>query len=120
MVPMDAVLMRQVLVNVLENALRYTPERSPIELEAIPGARFVRIEVRDRGPGIVAEEAERLFDRFYRGRGSAARDGGVGLGLTICRAIVNAHGGSIRIENREGGGAIVRVELPLEKESQKS
>jgi K+-sensing histidine kinase KdpD len=117
MVPMDAVLIRQVLVNVLENALRYAPERSPIELEAmaIPGS--VRVEVRDRGPGILDGEAERLFDRFYRGSVSAARDGGVGLGLTICRAIVDAHGGSIRIENRAGGGAVVRVELPLEQES---
>jgi two-component system sensor histidine kinase KdpD len=117
MVPMDAVLMRQVLVNILENALRYTPEQSPIELDAVASAISVTLEVRDRGPGILEEEADRLFDRFYRGSVSVARDGGVGLGLTICRAIVTAHGGTIRIENRVGGGAVVRVDLPLEEES---
>jgi len=117
MVPMDAVLIRQVLVNLLENARRYAADGSPIEVEAAATPSSVSIEVRDRGPGILAEEAERLFERFYRGSASASRDGGVGLGLTLCRAIVEAHGGSIRIENRDGGGAVVRVTLPLGKES---
>jgi two-component system sensor histidine kinase KdpD len=113
MVPMDHVLMQQVLVNLLENALRYTSERSPLEIEASREANLVAIEVRDRGPGIRDDEAERLFERFYRGSASTTRDGGVGLGLTVCRAIVDAHGGTITLRNRDGGGAVARVTLPL-------
>jgi two-component system sensor histidine kinase KdpD len=114
MVPMDALLIQQVLVNLLENALRYTTDRSPLELEARLGGDHVAIEVRDRGPGIRSEEAELLFERFYRGESTTPRDGGVGLGLTICRAIVRAHGGDIDIRNRDGGGAVARFSLPLE------
>jgi two-component system sensor histidine kinase KdpD len=113
MVSMDAFLIAQVLVNLLENALRYSSDRSPVEVEAIHCGDCVAIEVRDRGPGIQDEEAERLFQRFYRGKSTTARDGGVGLGLTICRAMVNAHGGKIAIHNREGGGAVARFTLPL-------
>ncbi len=113
LVPMDGMLVQQVLVNLLENALRYTPEGSPLELEASLAGLDVSIELRDRGPGIPASERERVFDRFHRGEESRARDGGVGLGLTICRAIVEAHGGTIGIGPREGGGAVVRFTLPL-------
>jgi two-component system sensor histidine kinase KdpD len=120
MVPMDAVLIRQVLVNLLENALRHAPGDSPLEIEALPGAGVVTVEVRDRGPGIGSDDAEHLFDRFERGSAADRRDGGVGLGLTICREIVRAHGGRISIENREGGGALVRFILPLEQEPARS
>jgi two-component system sensor histidine kinase KdpD len=113
MVPIDAVLIQQVLVNLLENALRYTSEGTPLEIEATCDAHQVTVEVRDRGPGIREEEAERLFERFYRGQPQSSRDGGVGLGLTICRAIVRAHGGTIALINREKGGAIARLTLPL-------
>jgi len=113
MVPIDAVLIQQVLVNLLENALRYTSEGTPLEIEATCDAHHVTVEVRDRGPGIREEEAERLFERFYRGQPQSSRDGGVGLGLTICRAIVRAHGGTIALINREKGGAIARLTLPL-------
>jgi len=113
MVPIDAVLMQQVLVNLLENALRYTSDGTPLEIEATCTGTHVMLEVRDRGPGIREEEAERLFERFYRGEGQAPRDGGVGLGLTICRAIVHAHGGTIALLNRTDGGATARVTLPL-------
>jgi two-component system, OmpR family, sensor histidine kinase KdpD len=113
MVPIDAVLIQQVLVNLLENALRYTSEGTPLEIEATCDADQVTVEVRDRGPGIREEEAERLFERFYRGQPQSSRDGGVGLGLTICRAIVRAHGGTIALMNRDKGGAIARLTLPL-------
>jgi len=113
MVPIDAVLIQQVLVNLLENALRYTSDGSPLEIEATCTAEQVTLEVRDRGPGIREEEAERLFERFYRGEGQSPRDGGVGLGLTICRAIMGAHGGTIALLNRNEGGAIARLTLPL-------
>jgi two-component system sensor histidine kinase KdpD len=114
MVPMDAVLMQQVLVNLVENALRYTPEGSPIEVEAKCESDAVIVEVRDNGPGIREEESERLFERFYRGSTHSSRDGGVGLGLSICRAIVLAHGGRISLHNRAPSGAVARLELPLQ------
>jgi K+-sensing histidine kinase KdpD len=113
MVPIDAMLIQQVLVNLLENALRYTADGSPLEIEATSSADLVTVEVRDRGPGIREEEAEQLFERFYRGHSHSAQDGGVGLGLTICRAIVQAHGGTIALVNRAQGGTIARLTLPL-------
>jgi len=113
MVPIDAMLIQQVLVNLLENALRYTSRGTAIEVEASCSSSRVVLEIRDRGPGIREEEAERLFERFYRGEGQSVHDGGVGLGLTICRAIVRAHDGKIELLNRDGGGAIARVSLPL-------
>ncbi len=112
LIPMDPVLLEQVFVNLLENAIRYTPERSPLEIEARPAPGAVVIEVRDEGPGVSEAERERLFERFVRGSHERG-DGGVGLGLTICRAIVEAHGGSIGIYNREVRGALVRMELPV-------
>lgn len=116
LIPMDAVLLQQVFVNLLENAIRYTPEGSPIEIEAFAGDGEVMVELRDEGPGVSEAERERLFERFFRGAGSRG-DGGVGLGLTISRAIVNAHGGEIEIANRPGGGALVRFRLPSSKHS---
>jgi two-component system, OmpR family, sensor histidine kinase KdpD len=113
MVPIDAVLIQQVLVNLLENALRYTTAGTPLEIEASRATDHVVVEVRDRGPGIEEQEADRLFERFYRGHLQSARDGGVGLGLTICRSIVRAHGGEIALFNRDQGGAIARFTLPL-------
>jgi len=112
MIPMDAVLVEQVFVNLLENALRYTPEGSPLEIEAESRGESAFVELRDRGPGVREGERERLFERFYRGARSPG-DGGVGLGLTICRAILDAHGGTIAIANRDRGGAVVRLSLPL-------
>ncbi|HEX4341012.1 MAG TPA: ATP-binding protein [Polyangiaceae bacterium] len=116
MVPMDPMLIRQVFVNLFENVLRYTPLGSPIEIDARLAGRFVEVRVSDRGPGIPGEEPARLFERFHRGSASGRRDGGMGLGLTICRAIVEAHGGSISIANRDEGGAIVHFTLPLTPE----
>jgi two-component system sensor histidine kinase KdpD len=113
MVPIDAVLIQQVLVNLLENALRYSSAGTPLEIEASRAADHVVVEVRDRGSGIQEQEAERLFERFYRGHLQSGRDGGVGLGLTICRSIVRAHGGEIALLNRAQGGAIARFTLPL-------
>jgi K+-sensing histidine kinase KdpD len=112
MIPMDAVLLEQVFVNLLENAIRYTPEGSPLEIEAESQGAHARVELRDRGPGVSDSERDLLFERFYRGTRSPS-EGGVGLGLTICRAILDAHGGTIDIANREHGGAVVRLCLPL-------
>jgi two-component system sensor histidine kinase KdpD len=113
LVPLDGILVEQVLVNLVENALKYTPRDSPIEIAAWPGEGEVVVEVQDRGPGLPAGEEERVFDKFHR---ADARNvpGGVGLGLTLCRGIVTAHGGRIWAENRPDGGAAFRFTLPLE------
>jgi two-component system sensor histidine kinase KdpD len=108
----DPVLLEQLFANLLENAARYTPAGTPIEIsaQALPGR--IAVEVADRGPGIPAGEEARLFDKFYRLHREAAQSG-VGLGLAICKAIVAAHGGTINAANRAGGGgAVFRFELP--------
>jgi len=112
LVPMDGVLIEQVFVNLLENAVKYTAPGTPIEISAAQIDGQVRVDVADRGPGIPAGEEHRIFDKFYRivGEGPVS---GVGLGLTICRGIVTAHGGRIWVEARPGGGALFRFTLPL-------
>ena len=112
LVPLDAVLIEQVLVNLLENAIKYTPPGSPLEIRAWPRPGGVEVSVADHGPGVPPGEERRIFDKFYRGGG--ARGGGVGLGLAICRAIVMAHGGRLSVENREQGGAEFRFQLPID------
>jgi two-component system sensor histidine kinase KdpD len=112
LVPLDAVLIEQVLVNLLENALKYTPAASPLEIRARVRPGGVEVVVADRGPGIPPGEAQRIFDKFYRAQG--APGGGVGLGLAICRGIVMAHGGQLFAANRPGGGAEFRFQLPIE------
>jgi len=112
LVALDAVLMEQVFVNLLENAVKYTPPDTAIEISAVASAGSVRVDVADRGPGLPPGEEGRIFDKFYRAAG-AGTQGGVGLGLTICRGIVTAHGGRIWAENRPGGGAVFRFTLPV-------
>jgi two-component system, OmpR family, sensor histidine kinase KdpD len=107
----DPVLFEQVFVNLLENAAKYTPASSPIEIEAATRDGTMRIEVRDCGPGLAPGTEELVFDKFYRA--PHGRGGGVGLGLAICRGIVRAHGGTIRAENRKGGGVLFRIDIPL-------
>jgi two-component system sensor histidine kinase KdpD len=106
------VLIQQVLINLLENAAKYTPEGAPIEIGASAGNGGVTIEVADRGPGVPAAEHARIFEKFQRGHSERTK-GGVGLGLAICRAIVVAHGGRIWVEDREGGGARFLFALPV-------
>lgn len=108
---LDAVLIERVLVNLLENAAKYTPPGSPIELHAEQASGQVMICLDDRGPGLPPGREESLFQKFERGSRESALPG-VGLGLAICRAIVQAHGGRIHAENREGGGARFTVTLP--------
>jgi two-component system sensor histidine kinase KdpD len=114
MVPMDPVLVDQLLVNVLENALRYTPADSPIDVRLYAQQGELCVEISDRGPGFGEHEQERVFERFYRGLAAGRNDGGTGLGLTICRAVARAHGGEVKVSSRPGGGASVRFSLPLE------
>ena len=108
LIPFDSLLMEQVLVNLFDNAIKYTPKGTPLELSASESFYTVTVELADRGPGIPSGEEEHIFDKFVRGRGPG---GGVGLGLAICRTIIEAHGGKIWVENREGGGAAFRFTL---------
>jgi two-component system sensor histidine kinase KdpD len=110
LVQMDGVLMEQVFINLLDNGVKYTPVRSGIDISASVSDGAVLVEVADRGPGFAPGEEERVFDKFYRGQTAESR--GVGLGLAICRAIIEAHGGKIWAENRRGGGAVFRFTLP--------
>jgi two-component system sensor histidine kinase KdpD len=107
----DPVLMQQVFVNLLENALKYTPEGSPFEIRARAADGLAEITVRDHGPGIEPGQEERIFEKFQRGDHIGI--GGVGLGLPICRGIAEAHGGTLRAANAPDGGAAFELRLPL-------
>jgi len=116
LVRMDMVLMTQVVVNLLDNALKYTPRQSNIELAAALSDGTLTLEISDRGTGIPETDLKRVFDKFYRVPVPEGA-GGTGLGLSICKGIVEAHGGSIRAENRDGGGLRMIVALPVATET---
>jgi two-component system sensor histidine kinase KdpD len=116
----DAGLVRRALMQLLENARKYSPPDSPIQIqaripEAVAGdAGSATISVTDRGLGISSDELERVFEKFYRGRrGSSHEVEGTGMGLAIAKGIIEAHGGRIRAERRQGGGAVISFTLPL-------
>lgn len=111
MVSVDDVLIEQVLVNLLDNAAKYSPADAPIEVAARREDGAIVVEVADRGPGLHADDVERVFEKFYRGKRPLGR--GVGLGLAICRGFVEAHGGRIWATNRSDGGASFQFTLPL-------
>ncbi|HEX6812390.1 MAG TPA: ATP-binding protein [Planctomycetota bacterium] len=119
LVAMDALLIEQVLVNLLENAARYTPPGSPIDISAADNGDWVRITVADHGPGIPASDREIVFKKFYRGAGAKVR-GGSGLGLSICRAIAQLHGGFVWVDDTPGGGASFQIDLPSQQDQQVS
>ena len=98
--------------NLIANALHHSPPGGRVTLKAKREAPWVCVSVTDDGPGLAAGEAERIFDRFYRGNGARA-GGGSGLGLSIARTIAVAHGGDLTIGNRDEGGCIARARLPL-------
>jgi two-component system sensor histidine kinase KdpD len=112
LVEIDDVLIERVVLNLVDNVLKYTPPDTPIEIAARAGDGELVVEVSDRGPGFAPGEEERVFDKFFRGEASRTRHG-AGLGLAVARAIVEAHGGRIGAENRPGGGAVFRFALPL-------
>ncbi|WP_394792095.1 sensor histidine kinase [Rhodoferax sp.] len=105
-----AKLLRRVIRNLLENARRYTTGDVDVSLQQEGG--FAVLRVFDRGPGVPAELRARIFEPFYRLPGASERDGGVGLGLALVKSIAERHGGSVRCEGREGGGACFVIELP--------
>ena len=110
----DAGLVRRALMQLLENARKYAPPDSPIEIQARILDGQATISVLDRGPGISPDELERVFEKFYRGRRQAgSKVEGTGMGLAIAKGIIEAHGGRIRAEQRQGGGAAISFTLPL-------
>lgn len=108
----DAVLIERVLCNLLENAAKYSPPQTPIELVAKQAGALVEVAVLDHGAGFPGQHHEALFDMFVRGHGESGKPGS-GLGLAICKAIVEAHGGTIEARNRPDGGALVCFTLPV-------
>jgi two-component system sensor histidine kinase KdpD len=108
----DEVLIEQVLVNLLENAILYTAADTPMEISASHAEDDVLISVADRGPGLVVSEIDKIFGEFYRGE-MVNEESGAGLGLAVCQSIIKAHGGRIWAENRWNGGAIFYFVLPL-------
>lgn len=112
LVNMDMVLMTQVLVNLLDNGLKYAPADSPLAIAARIEGNHLLLEVLDRGPGVNEQDLQRMFEKFYR---LPVPEGvsGTGLGLSICKGIVEAHCGTISAKNRSGGGLSVRCRLPL-------
>ena len=116
MARMDARLIVQVLINLVDNAVKYTPPGSTITVGARRDGPMVRIEVADDGPGVPDEAKERLFDMFYTAQGKRG-DGrrGLGLGLSLCRSIVNAHGGDISVRDNQPAGTVFSFTLKAEE-----
>jgi len=112
LVPLDFVLVVHVLVNLIDNALKYSPPGSPIQIRTRPSDAEVAIEVADQGVGIPAEDLDRVFQKFYRVQRPDSVTG-TGLGLSISKGLVEAHGGRIWARNRPDGGAVITVALPL-------
>jgi two-component system OmpR family sensor kinase len=103
-----------VISNVLDNAIKFSPPGGKVTIEAFVEDGAAVVAVSDTGPGVPEEELPRLFERFYRGSSARATDTpGVGLGLAICRLVVESQGGSIALVPAPGGGASIRVRLPL-------
>jgi len=112
LVQIDAVLIEQLLINLLDNAMQYTPPGSAIEISARQVGSAIEVEVADHGPGIPTGTEDRVFQKFFRA-GQKANQRGMGLGLAICRGFVEAHGGTIAASNRPTGGASFRFKLPI-------
>lgn len=113
-VHVDATLLVQVFANLLDNVAKYTPAGTHVWISAVPDHDIVRVRVEDDGPGLPAGDPARMFDKFQRGQGEGAV-AGVGLGLTICRAIIRAHGGEIEAGRRPGGGSRFELTLPAKE-----
>lgn len=112
LVPVDPILIQQVLVNLLENAIKYTPDGSPIYISAKLVNSELEVSVGDHGPGIPKENRQLIFQKFFREDEKSTF--GAGLGLAICNGIIEAHGGKIWVEANYGGGALFRFTLPIE------
>jgi two-component system sensor histidine kinase KdpD len=114
MLKVDPVLFEQVLFNLIDNAAKYAPEHTAIEIRGWRQGKNIFLSVADAGPGIPPDDTERVFDSFYRVRKADHVQAGTGLGLSICKGFIEAMGGSIHAENRSGRtGAQFTVSLPI-------
>ena len=111
LVCVDDVLLEQVFVNLVDNFVKYTDPGTPLLIDAVRTGESISIIVQDKGHGFPSGSEERLFEKFFRGQTSGVR--GVGLGLAICRAVVNAHHGTIKARTMPEGGALVSINLPI-------
>ena len=114
----DAVLLERVVRNLLDNADKFSPAGTPVEVTLVTAGAAARLVVADHGPGIPAEDQERVFDRFYRSAATRTLPGS-GLGLAIVAQVVDAHGGEVRAGGRDGGGAVLTVVLPLSADGER-
>jgi len=120
MVTGDRNRLEQVMMNVIGNAIKYTPDGGTIQVDAGVSGTMVWMEVADNGIGIPKKDRERIFDRFYRVDKARSREsGGTGLGLSIAREIVLRHGGTIALTDHDGPGTTIRIELPIHMDEQK-
>jgi len=110
---LDAVLIGQVLLNILDNACKYSDIGTPIEIIVRKSLSDIQVEVQDHGSGIPPEDLEKIFNKFYRLQRDISQSG-TGLGLSICKGIIEAHGGKIHAENNSNPGASVIFTLPIE------
>jgi two-component system phosphate regulon sensor histidine kinase PhoR len=111
--PVNFALLEQAVINLIDNAVKYSPEGSPVEVTVDEREDELVIGVRDEGPGIPREHLPRLFERFYRVDKARSRDlGGTGLGLAIVKHITQAHGGSVSVDSVVGRGSTFRIHLP--------
>jgi signal transduction histidine kinase len=108
----DRTRLEQVAANLIDNAVKYTPPGGRVEVEVRREADAAILRVRDTGPGIPADELPRIFDRLFRGDTSRA-ERGLGLGLSLVKAIVEAHGGKVEVSSEPGAGSVFTVRLPL-------
>jgi two-component system sensor histidine kinase KdpD len=112
-VRMDSARIKEVLVHLLENAAKYSPDDAPIRITAEAKNRFVTLSIADRGPGIDDFEQSLVFEKFYRGRNQRVQVHGTGMGLAICKAIVEGHGGRIGVTSQLGHGSVFYFSLPV-------
>ncbi|MBA3280777.1 MAG: sensor histidine kinase KdpD, partial [Acidimicrobiia bacterium] len=116
LVDVDYTQVDQLVTNLLENAARHSPPRSTVRVSARPEGDFVQVSVEDAGSGVLATERSRVFEAFHRGDGSRS----TGIGLAICKAVVEAHGGTIRVAEAAGGGARFVFTLPLHADERRA
>jgi len=113
LIPMDFDLITQVLVNLFSNAFRFSSAEQPIELTSQIVSDKLEVKVLDRGRGVPDGDLDRVFEKFHRLAESSSADG-LGLGLSICKEFVEAHGGRISLEHNPGGGTVAKFVLPLQ------
>jgi two-component system sensor histidine kinase KdpD len=115
LVPMDGTLIEQVIINLLDNAIKHSKEKAFIELKVKKASNSAVFEVSDNGEGIPDQELKTLFDGYYARKNTTVDSSrGMGIGLSICRSIIKAHNGKIEAENKPEGGALFRFILPLD------